>query len=221
VTGEDHFDPSSRLKSATKRAKSDVANKLVSMFLHLLSQKLSEAWGLKISDKAYLDDVRRVFSDCCPYCSASLNRSNVIVEHPDGMNRLRAGLHVPGNVLLACRRCNGEKRRDDSLATLKLANSGWESFLSHDGRRCTPSCFTCTYWRSVWPNDEEREVRLQHAAAKIRSFRAEYPHFERTHPLFQKQLPKSLAVLYTDCQTFAGTRISTLMNEFLRDFPVV
>jgi hypothetical protein len=98
VKEDEDFDPSSRLKSATKRAKSDVANKLVSMFLHLLSQKLCEAWQLKISDKAYLDNVRRAFSDCCPYCSTALNRTNVIVEHPDGMNRLRAGLHVPGNV---------------------------------------------------------------------------------------------------------------------------
>ena len=191
------------------------------MFLHLLSQKLCDAWKLKISDKAYLDNVRQVFSDCCPYCSTPLNRSNVIVEHPDGMNRLRAGLHVPGNVLLACRRCNGEKRRDDSLATLNLAGSGWESFLSHDGQHCPASCLTCTYWRTVWPGDEERTMRLDSAAAKITSFRTEYPQFQRTHPFLQKELPKSLAILYTDCQNFAGTRINTLMDEFLRKFPVV
>lgn len=59
------------------------------------------------------------------------------------MNRCRAGLHVAGNVLVACRRCNNEKRRDDSLAKLVLANSGWESFLSHDGGRCPSSCLTC------------------------------------------------------------------------------
>ncbi len=190
------------------------------MFLHLLSQKLCEAWQLKISDKTYLDNVRSVFSDCCPYCSTPLSRSNVIVEHPDGMNRLRAGLHVPGNVLLACRRCNGEKRRDDSLANLVLASSGWESFLSHDGRRCAASCLTCTYWRSVWPKDEERQTRLESTADRIRSFRSEYPQFQRTHPYLQKRLPSSLAILYTDCQDFAGTRISSLMDEFLTEFPL-
>ena len=52
------------------------------------------------------------------------------------MNRYRAGLHCPGNVLVACKMCNSEKRRDDSLRVLSLATSGWESFLSHDGTRC-------------------------------------------------------------------------------------
>ena len=53
----DQFDPGWQLRTATRRAKSDVANKLVSMFLHMLSRKLCEAWQLKIEDESYLAKV--------------------------------------------------------------------------------------------------------------------------------------------------------------------
>ena len=127
----------------------------------------------------------------------------------------------PGNVLLACKRCNGEKRRDDSLVTLHLAASGWESFLSHDGRQCPAACLTCIYWQTVWPVQGERVARLRSAAENIKSFRGEYPQFQRIHGLLQKELPKALAILYTDCQKFAGARINSLMDEFLSRFPLV
>jgi hypothetical protein len=39
-------DPTSQLRSATRRAKSDVANKLVSMFLHELSRRMSRTWRM-------------------------------------------------------------------------------------------------------------------------------------------------------------------------------
>jgi hypothetical protein len=61
------------------------------------------------------------------------------------MNRFRVGLHVPGNVAVACRRCNSEKRRDDQKVALILATTGWESFLAHDGTRCAAVCKTCSY----------------------------------------------------------------------------
>ena len=154
----EEFDPGWQLKTATRRAKSDVANKLVSMFLHSLSRKLCEGWQSKIEDENYLQQVKEFFSDRCPYCRIVLTKANAIVEHPDGMNRLRAGLHVPGNVLLACKRCNSEKRRDDSLRALVLAQSGWESFLSHDGTRCDAACRTCA--RSNAPHRPTARVRL-------------------------------------------------------------
>jgi len=128
-------DPTSQLRSATRRAKSDVANKLVSMFLHELSRSISQDWPLKVDDEAYERLVREQFSNQCPYCCCDLAKTTCVIEHLDGMNRCRAGLHVAGNVLVACRRCNNEKRRDDSKPTLSLADSGWESFLSHDGTR--------------------------------------------------------------------------------------
>jgi len=46
-------DPTTQLRTATKRAKSDVANKLISMFLHELSRKISENWPIKVESEAY------------------------------------------------------------------------------------------------------------------------------------------------------------------------
>lgn len=108
-------DASSQLRSATRRAKSDVANKLVSMFLHELSRRISQNWPLKVDSKEYEELVRARFNNECPYCSRDLASRAAVIEHLDGLNRYRAGLHVPGNVLVACRECNSEKRRDDSL----------------------------------------------------------------------------------------------------------
>ena len=124
-------DPTSQLRSATRRAKSDVANKLISMFLHELSRRISQNWRVKVDGEAYENFVRERFNNRCPYCSCDLASTISVIEHLDGMNRYRAGLHVPGNVLVACRKCNGEKRRDDSLRILVLSESGWASFLSH------------------------------------------------------------------------------------------
>src|SRR5438445_137920 len=116
------------------------------------------------------------------------------------MNRYRAGLHVPGNVLVACRRCNSEKRRDDSLKTLSLAGSGWESFLSHDGARCSPSCRTCRYWESIWNDVTERKSRLSENLQRIRSFRRAFPEFEQILPSVMETHPALLRKLYSDCQ---------------------
>ncbi len=212
------FDLSAQLRRATRRAKSDVANKLVSMFLHSLSRKLCEICRLKIEDDAYLESVRRSFSDHCPYCLTTLTKDNVIVEHLDGMNRLRAGLHIPGNVVLACKPCNSEKRRDDSLRTLVLAESGWESFLSHDGTRCKEPCLTCAYWRSKYPISRERVSQLKLAIARMTEFRANFPEFARVLPSLKKNLPHYLAILYKDCQEFADSKIDSLMREFLERY---
>jgi hypothetical protein len=129
-------DPTAQLRFATRRAKSDVANKLISMFLHEFSRKISETWKIKVDGKEYEELVRKWFDNRCPYCGCNLAETISVIEHLDGMNRYRAGLHAPGNVLVACRRCNCEKRRDDSLKVLLLAKSGWESFLCHEGNRC-------------------------------------------------------------------------------------
>jgi hypothetical protein len=221
MISDEEFDPGWQLKTATRRAKSDVANKLVSMFLHSLSRKLCEEWNLRIDDEAYLQRVKEFFSNRCPYCRTVLTKLNVIVEHPDGMNRLRAGLHVPGNVLLACKRCNSEKRRDDSLRVLALAQSGWESFLSHNGSRCDECCRTCAYWKTIWPDPAERKSQLQLSVEQIAKFRELHPEFGRVLPHLKQHLPHYLAILYKDCQTFADTRIESLMKEFLDKAPIV
>jgi hypothetical protein len=184
------------------------------MFLHELSRRISQKWRARVDSEEYVAIVRKRFENQCPYCLCSLSEVESIVEHLDGMNRYRAGLHVPGNVLVACKRCNSQKRRDDSLRDLVLAESGWASFLSHDGTRCDTSCRTCRYWTSVWEDDQERDVRLRANLARIRSFRNDFPEFERSLPRFRETLPQLLTKLYSDCQNFAESEIRSLLIDF-------
>ena len=205
-------DPTSQLRSATRRAKSDVANKIVSMFLHELSRRISQNWRVRIDGEEYERLVRQWFNNHCPYCCRRLADTETVIEHLDGMNRYRAGLHVPGNVLVACRRCNSEKRRDDSARSLSLAESGWASFLSHDGSRCARSCLTCQYWRSIWEDEVERKSQLNENSQKIRSIRSAFSEFERILPVLRETLPGLLTKLYSDCQVFAETEIKSLLQ---------
>jgi hypothetical protein len=205
-------DPTSQLRSATRRAKSDVANKLVSMFLHELSRRIIEDWPIKVDSEAYENHVRGWFNNRCPYCSRNLADTVSVIEHLDGMNRFRAGLHAPGNVLVACRNCNSEKRRDDSLKVLSLARTGWESFLSHDGTRCVISCLTCLYWKRTWEDDKERQLRLGENLERVRSFRRSFSQFEQVLPSLTETLPGLLLKLYSDCQDFAETEIKSLLQ---------
>jgi hypothetical protein len=207
-------DPTSQLRSATRRAKSDVANKLVSMFLHELSRRISQKWPIRVDGEEYEELVRRTFNNRCPYCFRDLADTVSVIEHLDGMNRYRAGLHVPGNALVACRKCNSEKRRDDSLKVLSLASSGWESFLSHEGTRCPPTCLTCRYWGSVWEDETEKRVQLTKSLERVRSFRRAFPEFEQALPLLAETLPELLTKLYSDCQSFAEAEIKSLFERF-------
>lgn len=207
-------DPISKLRSATRRAKSDVANKLVSMCLHEMSRRLSQSWPIRVDGEEYGRLVRESFGVQCPYCSRVLTELDSIIEHLDGMNRLRAGLHVPGNVLVACKRCNSEKRRDDSLEVLTLAQSGWESFLSHNGGRCIAFCRTCLYWRGIWSDDSERKQRMNENLQRIRLFRSRFLEFEAALPALLETQPALLAKLYIDCQAFAEREIKSLLKEF-------
>jgi hypothetical protein len=207
-------DPTSQLRSATRRAKSDVANKLVSMFLHELSRRISRTWRMTADSEAYEKIVRERFENRCPYCSCDLANTVTVIEHLDGMNRLRVGLHLPGNVLAACRRCNNEKRRDDSLLVLSLAKSGWESFLSHDGTRCAPTCRTCLYWKEIWVEEAERKLRLSENLQRLRLFRISFSEFERTLPSLIDTMPALLTKLYADCQDFAEREMESLLDRF-------
>jgi len=207
-------DSTSQLRTATRRAKSDVANKLVSMFLHELSRRVSQSWPTRIEGDAYAEAVRRCFGNRCPYCLCELAPAQCVIEHLDGMNRYRAGLHVTGNVLVACKRCNSEKRRDDSLRELRLAGSGWASFLSHDGQNCPNSCQTCSYWRSIWPDQGERSGKLEENRNRIARFREQFPEAEHFRAAVSDALPSLLTKLYVDCQEFAENEIGQLLRRF-------
>jgi hypothetical protein len=215
------FDTSSYLGGATSRAKSDVANKLVSMFLHDLSRRISAKLGVSVKDEFYKNAVIEVFGHTCAYCERVLEADRAAVEHLDGMNRFRAGLHIPGNVVVSCKRCNSEKRRDDSLKVLNLANSGWESFLSHDGSSCDLQCKTCIYWRTIWPDKHLRSERLSAARKRIVFFRSKFPKEMESCERAQSELKTNLELLYRDGQMFAEEQINKSVTAVLKHMPIL
>lgn len=207
-------DPASKLLKGNTNAKSDVANKLISMFLHELSRSISKDTAVKVKSKEYVQMVRDSFDNHCPYCSCVLTWDNSIVEHLDGMNRRRAGLHVPGNVLVACKECNNRKRTDDSRpASSLLAQSGWASFLSHDGTQCTPKCITCNYWVQIWPDPTVRKSQMSANLARIQLFRNRFTELSYDLSSLMEALPSRLIDLYSASQIFAETQISALLRE--------
>lgn len=208
-----NFDTQAYLRRATGRAKSDVANKLVSMFLHEVSRKLCNKLGLNVADPRYTEAVFKNFGENCCYCEKHLENDRAAVEHLDGMNRLRFGLHVPGNVVVACTRCNREKRRDDSNPKLKLAGTGWESFLSHNSLDCSDSCNNCLYWTKIWQEPEERNLKLKTALKKIRSFRTGYANFINLNARVRTLLAIEIETIYRDCQDFSTSRIKKAVEE--------
>jgi hypothetical protein len=201
------------LKKATSRAKSDVANKLVSMFLHEVSRRLSSELNLKVNDLVYANHVEQVFGTKCALCGCVLEKDRLAVEHLEGMNRVRLGLHIPGNVVLACKECNREKRRDDQLEHLVLADTGWGSFLSHDGSRCDPACNSCRYWRSRWPDLGERVTLLSQAAERIVAFQSNFLDFASRSASLREIIRRDVETLYRECQDFATGRIGQLSGE--------
>lgn len=210
-----NFETATYLRKATSRAKSDVANKLVSMFLHEVSRKISTSLKLNVADSRYVDAVVAIFGVGCGYCGKPLEDDRTAVEHLDGMNRFRAGLHIPGNVIVSCKRCNNEKRRDDQLRELKLAKSGWESFLSHDSMRCGQDCKTCAYWKSVFPDQSQRAMKLKEARLRITEFRAEYAEAIRLSIEVQPFLAQELEKVYRECQTFATNCIKQAVDNVI------
>jgi hypothetical protein len=212
-----NFDTEAYLRRATGRAKSDVANKLVSMFLHEVSRKLCNNLDLDVADPRYTASVSKTFGGNCCYCERPLESDRAAVEHLDGMNRLRVGLHVPGNVVLACTRCNREKRRDDSAAELKLAATGWESFLSHNSNGCSGSCNSCQYWTKVWPDLTQRTANLQRVRDRIRNFRTDYVAFLNLNAKARTLLAIEIGMIYRDGQDFATTRIKKAVDDVLRE----
>lgn len=211
------FDVAAALRKSTGRAKSDVANKLVSMFLHDVSRKACAAGRMMVSDPRYTDSVVAAFGQGCLYCGKELTDSVIpVVEHLNGMNRVSVGLHVPGNVAMACKTCNNQKRDDDQR--LSLALNGWESFLSHDGSRCAPACRTCAYWSRIWPEESGRVQALSTARQRVLAFQEPYMQFIQWSAGARGILKVKIEALYRDCQRFATDEIEKLVAEVNLEF---
>jgi hypothetical protein len=214
-----NFDTAAYLRKSTGRAKSDVANKLVSMFLHDVSRKLSSKLILSVVSPKYSDDVLTTFGLNCCYCNCVLEHDRTAVEHLDGMNWFRAGLHIAGNVIVSCKKCNNEKRRDDQLRELKLAKTGWESFLCHDSTKCSVACKTCAYWKSIWPDENQRINNLELARNRILKFRAQHREAIELSQKIQPSLHRELEKIYRECQTFATDRIKGSVDQVIAGLP--
>jgi hypothetical protein len=113
---------------------------------------------------------------------------------------------VSGNVIVSCKKCNNEKRRDDQLHELTLAKTGWESFLSHDSTKCGEHCKTCVYWKTIWP-DEMRAKNLKAAHRKILEFRSRYAESIELNRKAHDSLRRKLDKIYRECQSSATDRI--------------
>lgn len=211
------FNVSAALRKSTGRAKSDVANKLVSMFLHDVSRKACAAGSMNVSDSRYSESVVAAFGENCLYCGKELTPASVpVVEHLNGMNRMSVGLHVPGNVAIACKTCNNQKRNDDQK--LLLAENGWESFLSHDGTRCEVECRTCSYWRLNCPDEVLRREFLSAARERVREFQKPYRQFVFWSATIRGTLRSKIEQLYRDCQRFATDEIAKLAADVNLEF---
>ncbi len=185
-----------------------------------LAEKLTSHLELNVTDPVYASAVAKAFGNTCCYCGRPLEIDRASVEHLDGMNRFRVGLHIPGNVIIACARCNREKRRDDAIVNLTLAQSGWESFLSHDSTKCETGCNSCSYWNLIWPDSLERAVKLGEALARIRAFRENYAAYLELNSRAKIALAAKMDAIYRDCQSFATERIREAVEDVLRAFPV-
>jgi len=173
--------------------------------------------GLSVTDPTYARAVVATFGDRCGYCQRVLEADRASVEHLDGMNRFRIGLHVPGNVIVACKRCNSSKRQDDQLETLRLAENGWESFLSHDGTRCPDGCKTCSYWQMVWPDVQQRSEGLHAALRRIRTFREAYVSSGEWSKRTRAVVGNKINLLYRACQKSANEQIQTMADELFQE----
>jgi hypothetical protein len=205
------------LKQATARAKSDVANKLVSMFLHEVSRRIALELRLKVTDEAYAQKVKGVFGSRCAFCACELEKDRLAVEHLEGMNRVRLGLHIPGNVVVACKECNREKRRDDQQESLTLAHTGWLSFLAHDGSRCPMNCKTCSYWAAKWADRAIRCHQLNTAVERIQSFQNQFVSFVNRSTALKSVIQRDVEALYREGQDFATNRIAQLTAELFNE----
>lgn len=54
-------------------------------------------------------ETSEIFNGCCPYCDLPLAGLDTTIDHIVAINQALCGLHVPGNRLKCCRKCNHEK----------------------------------------------------------------------------------------------------------------
>ena len=93
------------------RARSDIANTALRIFLQELGVAYDEQRGLSPYDgKKHFLKVRAYFDERCCYCGDELVALRVAQDHLTPMNKASLGLHAWGNVVPACQDCNAKKQ---------------------------------------------------------------------------------------------------------------
>lgn len=212
------LDPFAQLRRRNQRQKSDVAQKMVAMCLHNLSSKLVKEWpNLRVETLGYSQSVREAFGEACAFCDSML-ATDTHVEHLVAMNRARCGLHIAGNVVLSCKRCNNAKRRDDQAITRTTGTSGWDNFLGHNGSCGPRPCSTCAYWETRVASPTARRDYLSTRSAKILTFRKDFRDIDT------RSFAKALETVYRKWQDEAesateGFTQAALASIFERPLP--
>ena len=99
----------------TRYSAQDAANTAVRAFLTEIAKGYSKGQiynRASRSGKAIWDRIFTAFSGECAYCGVKNEREKLTVEHLIMFNWKECGLHLPGNTVPACRRCN--KRGKDA-----------------------------------------------------------------------------------------------------------
>jgi hypothetical protein len=92
------------------KAKSDIANTAVRIFLQDFGVAYDEARGLPRYVKSkHFQEIRAFFGGSCCYCGAPLSEDGV-QDHLIPLNRTSLGLHAWGNIVPSCGSCNAFKQ---------------------------------------------------------------------------------------------------------------
>jgi 5-methylcytosine-specific restriction endonuclease McrA len=94
------------------KARSDIANTAVRIFLQDFGSEYDEARGLEPYKKsAHLATIAEFFGDECCYCGKAFEAGNAPVQdHLVPLNKTGLGLHAWGNIVPSCRDCNSFKQ---------------------------------------------------------------------------------------------------------------
>jgi HNH endonuclease len=95
------------------RAKSDIANMAIRIFLQDMGRAYDEERGLPpYNGRKHFPIIRAFFEERCCYCGDELG-ATVNQDHLIPVNKTDLGLHAWGNIVPACQGCNSAKHGSD------------------------------------------------------------------------------------------------------------
>jgi hypothetical protein len=108
------------------RARSDISNTAIRIFLQEVGKNYDEARGLEPfgQKKAQKQELLEAFNHSCCYCGKRIDIRTISLDHLIPMNKDHLGLHAWGNVVPCCQSCNNEKHSRPWPEFLKAKCSG-------------------------------------------------------------------------------------------------